>query len=156
MLVFHPSQGRGPLENSQRRTCLKRNNYDMLAPHGMLSPECCHGVLAMVILGKMLTWLGFIAATGLLLMSGFRFYQGFTGQYAYTEAFGDPVGAAILYLMAAAVTWLMGLLAGHLIEEDAQEREAGRPRPVAGTAAAPTAACTPAAAVSRSTGRPAA
>jgi chromate transport protein ChrA len=73
----------------------------------------------MVILGRILAWLGFIATPIFLLMAGFRFYQWFTGDYTYTEAFDDPVGAAILYLMMAAVTWLLSLLVGHLVEEDA-------------------------------------
>lgn len=73
----------------------------------------------MVILGRMLAWLGFIVATVLLLLAAFSFYQWFSGNYAHTEAFGDPVGAAILYLMMAAVTWLLSLLVGHLVEEDA-------------------------------------
>jgi hypothetical protein len=104
---------------TQRSSTAKQLGWASAARHGMLSPGCSHGVLAMVILGRMLTWFGFIVATGLLVMAGLRFYQGFTGNYAYTEAFGDPVGAAILYLMMAAVTWLLGMLAGHLVEEDA-------------------------------------
>ena len=74
----------------------------------------------MVILGRVLAWLGFIVAAGLLVMAGFRFYQGITGHYARAEALGDPLGSAIVYMMWAAVTWLVGMMAGHFLGDDTE------------------------------------
>ena len=74
----------------------------------------------MVILGKGLAWLGFITAAGLLAMAGFRLHQGITGQYAPNEALGDPFGSAIVYMMWAAVAWLVGMMAGHFLGDDTE------------------------------------
>ena len=56
----------------------------------------------MAIFYKTLACLCFIAAIALLVMGGIRLYQGFTGHYAYNEAFDDPIGPAIVYVMTAA------------------------------------------------------
>ena len=72
----------------------------------------------MVILGRMLAWLGYIAATALLMMAGIYFYQGITGQYAHNDAYGDPFGLAIVCMMLAAVALLLGILVRHFLEDD--------------------------------------
>jgi hypothetical protein len=84
----------------------------------MLSQGHAPGVLAMVILGRMLAWLGYIAATALLMMAGIYLFQGITGQYERDDAYGDPFGLAIVCMMLAAVALLLGILARHVLDND--------------------------------------
>ena len=74
----------------------------------------------MVILGKMLVWLGLFVAMCFAVMAGYRLYQGITGNYGRGEALGDPLGAAIVYMMGAAVAWLISMLAKHISEDEAK------------------------------------
>ncbi|RZI71323.1 MAG: hypothetical protein EOP13_18425 [Pseudomonas sp.] len=72
----------------------------------------------MVILGRVLACLSFIAAAVLLMVAGFRLYQEITGHYKQTEAYGDPFGLAILCLMLDAVALLFGILVRHFLEDN--------------------------------------
>lgn len=74
----------------------------------------------MVILNRMLIWLGFFIAMAFAGMAGFRLYQAITGQYGRGEALGDPLGSATVYLMGAAVAWLVSMLAKQFSEDEAK------------------------------------
>lgn len=72
----------------------------------------------MVILARLLAWGCSISAVGFAMMAGFRLYQSYTGYYGPGEAFGDPLGSAIVYLMATAIVWMLRIMAKNVVEDN--------------------------------------
>ena len=72
----------------------------------------------MVILAKLVAWGCLISAIGFTVMATVCLYQSYTGKYGPQEAFGDPLGSAIVYLMAAAIVWMLRILAKNVVEDD--------------------------------------
>lgn len=76
------------------------------------------GVLAMVVLSKILDWSCSISTVVFVVMAAFRLYQSLTGNYGAEEAIDDPLGHAIVYLMIGAVFWILRISVNYLLEDD--------------------------------------
>lgn len=74
----------------------------------------------MLISSRALAWLGFGVALSFSTVAALRLYQAFTGRYDRAETLDDPLESAIVYMMAAAVSWIAGILAGHFLNEAAE------------------------------------
>ena len=82
-------------------------------------PAAMHpGVLAMVFIAKIATWIFLISTVGFMVMAALRIYQSFTGNYGREEANDDPLGSAIVYLMISAVLWILRISVKYFLEED--------------------------------------